>query len=158
MKKMFYNIIIILILFVAFLIILSIAIVPLLEEQNRIVAYSVMWGIGIVVILLISCILPGFLKIRYFCISDEGIEINVPYHPPFKIKWHDFNKIELREEEVIFRRVKRNLQCIKFISISGNKEIKLEPGRDFRIASIKKILENLKDYANRFNVPIIEYF
>ncbi len=56
-----------------------------------------MWGIEIAVILLVSCVLPGILKIRQFSISNEGIRINKPFQLGFNIKWNDFNKIEIRE-------------------------------------------------------------
>ncbi len=115
-----------------------------------------MWGFEIVVILLISCILPGFLKIRQFSISNEGIRINKPFQLGFNIKWNDFNKIEKREEKIMAGRVRRIFLAVRFLSNEETSEIKIEPCRDFRKESIEKITKILIKFADKFNKPYLE--
>ena len=73
MKKTFYIVIAIIIIFIIFLLILSIFVIPQLGPQNALIANSVIWSISIVVILIISCFLRSFLKLRSFELTENYI-------------------------------------------------------------------------------------
>ena len=156
MKKTFYIVIAIIIIFIIFLLILSIFVIPQLGPQNALIANSVIWSISIVVILIISCFLRSFLKLRSFELTENYILFQSPYSPEFKIPWKEINKISVKEKMIYVGKVRRKFFKITFHTKEGIKEFKAEPSHDYRLKRSKAIFEMLHKKSRLFDVGFEE--
>jgi len=85
---------------------------------------------------------PG--KLRKFSISDNGIEIKVPQHPLFSVKWSEFEKIEIRLKKFDLK----PYYAYQFYFITDDSENKFNLSlADFHKEKIQNILKILKDFA-----------
>jgi len=85
---------------------------------------------------------PG--KLRKISISDEEIEIIVPNEPHFIIKWNEFDKIEVRLNEIDLRPY--YVYHIHFIYQKSERTMTLSLD-DFHKEKLKEILRELKTHA-----------
>jgi hypothetical protein len=83
-------------------------------------------------------------KLRKFSISDDEIEIIVPNEPYFTIKWDEFDKIEVKLNEIDLRPY--IVYHIHFIHQKIERTVKLSLD-DFHKEKLKEILRELKKHA-----------
>lgn len=85
---------------------------------------------------------PG--KIRKFSISSEDIEIFLPDTAPFRIYWHEFEKLEIRKKEFDYRPYYR--YELHFMYDDSDKVVNISL-LNFQKINLDKILVLLKNFA-----------
>jgi len=156
MKITFYIVIFIIIALWIFILTVSFTIIPNLGEQYIIIVNIVIWVIGGIATLIILYTIQGFLKIRYFTLSNESIEFEVPYKPKFVILWKDIRNIKVTKKTVVTGKVRRKFFILSFDTKEEEKVFKLEKGRDFRFRTANQILLHIEEYANKLNKQYLQ--
>ena len=146
----------IIIIFICFIVVISVAGIPIISSQKILILYFIIWILSSVGIFTIIMHIRNFSKIRLFIISNQGIVIDVPHKPAFYINWTDFEAIEVKKESMLFAKVKREYFNIKFKSNSIERNFILELGWDFTVKTIKEILSALKNSAKKLNKTYVE--
>jgi len=156
-KRSLYGSIVCIILFIGFMILVSIAVASQFLAQ-AIIPVIIIWAIVIAFLVWASRYFRGLSKIRKFIITDEFIEIVVPYKPYFKVNWSDFDSIEITKRESITSipttdSVILGPRFVYFTLIfkgpSYEQNYEFESGKDFKSRTRKKILTTLQQYAEK---------
>lgn len=150
---------------VMFILILTIIIIPMI---------TVSWGIAITVIIAIFLLPIGlcfFIQMlrftspmgpsRTISISDQEIRINFPKKPPFKIKWSEFDTVQLYKYSPDYYDmfpVGMSIQAYKIRFLSNDvlkAETSIELARDFSSRTAKRVRALMEQYATRLNKEYI---
>ena len=156
MKITFYIVVFIIIILWIFLLTVSFTVIPNLGEQYIIIVNIVIWAIGGFTTLIILYTIQGFLKIRYFTVSNESIEFEVPHKPKFVILWQDIGTIKVTKKTVVAGKVRRKFFILSFDTKEGEKVFKLEKGRDFRFRTANQFLLDIEEYAKKLNKQYLQ--
>jgi len=156
MRITFYVVIFIVIALWIFLLTVSFAVIPNLGEQYIIVVNIAIYVIGGFTTFIILFTVKGFLKSRYFGLSNESIEFNIPYKPKFVILWKDIVNIKVTKETEVSGKVRRKFIIFSFTTKEEEKVFKLEKGRDFRFRTANQILLHIEEYANKLNKQYLQ--
>ena len=155
LKVDLYSSIICIIIFVAFMILITVGIISQYGLYGYI-SIIVIWPITIGFIVWAKRYFKGLSKGRRFTITKDYIEIIVPHKPAFQIKWSEFDSIEITRRDsmttiptgdgIIFgpRFVYFNLI---FKERNVERSYEFESGKDFKMRSRKKILIALEQYS-----------
>ena len=156
MKITFYIVIFIIIALLIFLLTVSFTVIPDLGEQYIVILNIVIWAIGGMTIFVMIYPIRGFLKIRYFSLSNESIEFKVPNKPKFEILWKDIINIKVTKETKVSGKVRRKFIIFSFDTKEEEKVFKLEKGRDFRFRTANQIPLHIEEYANKLNKQYLQ--
>ena len=156
LKKDLYGSLICISIFVAFMILVTVAIISELG-LNGIIPTVIIWPIIIGFIVWASCYLKGLSKSRRFTITKDFIEIIVPHKPSFRIKWSDFDSIIItrRESMAAVPTGQGVILGPKFVYFSlifkgrtTERRYEFESGKDFKVKSRKKLVIALEESSN----------
>ena len=155
LKVDLYSSIICIIIFVAFMILITVGIISQYGLYGYI-SILVIWPITIGFIVWAKRYFKGLSKGRRFTITKDYIEIIVPHKPAFQIKWSEFDSIEITKRDSMTilptgggiilgpRFVYFNLI---FKGRNVERSYEFESGKDFKVRSRKKILIALEQYS-----------
>ena len=164
-KGSLYGSIVCIVFFVAFMILITIA-VPLKYGLYGLIAIPIIWPLTIGFLFWARHYLKGLSKIRRFTMTDDFIEIVVPHKPYFRINWSEFDSIEITKREsmmvvptsqVIILGPRFVYFTLIFRGPSSERSYEFESGKDFKGKSRKKILFNLEEYAKEKGKPFTGY-
>ncbi|GAJ03485.1 unnamed protein product, partial [marine sediment metagenome] len=155
LKVDLYGSIICIIIFVAFMILITVGIISEYGLYGYI-SIIVIWPLTIGFLVWARKLLKGLSKFRRFTITNDYIEIIVPHKPAFQIKWSEFDFIEITRRDSMTtiptgdgiilgpRFVYFNLI---FKGRNVERSYEFESGKDFKVKSRKKILIALEQYS-----------
>jgi len=158
-KRSLYGSIVCIVIFVAFMILVTIA-VPFEYGAYGLIAIPIIWPLTIGFLFWARHYLRGLSKLRRFTITDKYIEINVPHKPHFRIDWAEFDSIEITKRESMATvptpdGLILGPRFVYFKLIFKGKDYErsyeFESGKDFKRKSRKKILIVLEQYAKEKN-------
>ena len=113
-------------------------------------------GLGILLmILFVRALTPSASKIRRFTITNENIEISIPYKPFFEVKWDEFDTIEINRKIKGYQEFQDTFYTFIFTG-KYTKSFVIESGKDFS-KIYKKIIPTLKEIALTKNKKFIGY-
>jgi len=98
LKVDLYSSIICIIIFVAFMILITVGIISQYGLYGYI-SIVVIWPITIGFIVWAKSYFKGLSKFRKFTITNDYIEIIVPHKPAFQIKWSEFDSLEITRRD-----------------------------------------------------------
>jgi len=159
LKGSLYGSIACLVIFIAFMILITIAI-PSQVGAQAIIPLIIIWPIVVGFLVWASRYLRGLSKIRKFVITSNYIEIIVPHKPYFRVNWSEFDAIEIQKREhqswaVVPGRVIIGPRFIYFKiifkGINFFQSYEFESGKDFKRKSRKEILIALEEFAQKMN-------
>jgi len=155
LKVDLYSSIICIIIFVAFMILITVGIISQYGLYGYI-SILVIWPITIGFIVWAKRYFKGLSKGRRFTITKDYIEIIVPHKPAFQIKWSEFDSIEITRRDSMTTiptgsGVVLGPGFVYFNLIFKGRNIErsyeFESGKDFKMKSRKKILIALEQYS-----------
>lgn len=155
LKKALVGSLICISIFVAFMVLVTVAIIFEYGTFGYI-SIVVIWPITIGFLIWASCYLKGLTKYRKFTITKDYIEIIVPHKPNFQINWSDFDAIEIKKRESMSavptgQGVILGPKFVYFNLIFKGKNLErsyeFESGKDFKMRTRKKILIALEHSA-----------
>jgi hypothetical protein len=147
LKVDLYSSIICIIIFVAFMLLMTVVIISEYGLYGFI-SFLVIWPITIGFLVWARKLLKGLSKFRRFTITKDYIEIIVPHKPAFQIKWSEFDSIEIakRESWKTLPTGKGTISGLKFVYFNlifkgrnVERSYEFESGKDFKMKSRKKI-------------------
>lgn len=159
LKGSLYGSIACLTVFIAFMILITVAI-PTEYGLQGIIPMFIIWPIVIIFMVWASRYLRGLSKIRKFIITGEYIEITVPHKPYFRVNWSEFDAIEVQKRDhqtwaVLPGKVIIGPRFIYFKlifkGINFSQSYEFESGKDFKRKSRKDILIALEEFAQKKN-------
>jgi len=157
LKGSLYSSIICIVIFIGFMILVTVALISQYFVQ-AIIPSLIIWSIIIGFIVWATRYLRGLSKIRKFIITDEYIEIIVPNKPHFKVDWSDFDSIEIAKRESmktvpttdgVILGPRFVYFTLIFKGMSYEKNYEFESGKDFKVRTKKKIITALEQYAKK---------
>ena len=157
LKKDLYGSLICISIFVAFMILVTVAIISELG-LNGIIPSIIIWPIIIGFIVWASCYLKGLSKSRRFTITKDFIEIVVPHKPSFRIEWSDFDSIIITKRESMAtvptgQGIILGPKFVYFSLIFKGKttehRYEFESGKDFKVKSRKKLVFALEESSKK---------
>ena len=155
LKVDLYSSIICIIIFVAFMILITVGFISEFGLYGYI-SFLVIWPIIIGFLVWVKRYSKGLSKGRKFTITKDYIEIIVPHKPAFQIKWSEFDSIEITRRDSTTTiptgdGIVRGLTFVYFNLIFKGKNVEhsyeFESGKDFKMKSRKKILIALEQYS-----------
>ena len=155
LKKDLYGSIICLTFFVAFMVLVTVAIISEYGSYGYI-SIVVIWPLTIGLLVWASCYFKGLSKYRRFTITKDSIEIIVPHKPAFRINWSDFDSIEItkRDSMTVLPTGDGIILGPKFVYFNlifkgknAERSYEFESGKDFKVKSRKKILIALEQHS-----------
>ena len=154
LKVDLYSSIICIIIFVAFMILITVGIISEYGLYGYI-SILVIWPLTIGFVVWAKRYFKGLSKFRKFTITNNFIEIIVPHKPAFQIKWSEFDSIEItRRDSMQVIPTQGAILGPRFVYFNlifkgGNVEssYEFESGKDFKMKSRKKILIALERYT-----------
>lgn len=155
LKVDLYSSIICIIIFVAFMILITVGIISQYGLYGYI-SIIVIWPITIGFIVWAKRYFKGLSKGRRFTITKDYIEIIVPYKPSFQIKWSEFDSIEITRLDSMTtiptgNGIVHGPSFVYFNLIFKGRNVErsyeFESGKDFKMRSRKKILIALEQYS-----------
>ncbi len=159
LKGSLYGSIACLTIFIAFMILVTVAIGSQYGTQ-AIIPLIIIWPIVIGFMFWASIYLRGLSKIRKFVITAEYIEIIVPHKPYFRVNWSELDSIEVRKRShqtwaALPGRIIIGPRFVYFKLIfegtNFTQSYEFESGKDFKRSSRKEILIALDEYAQKMN-------
>jgi hypothetical protein len=141
--------------FVAFMVLVTVAIIFQYGLYGYI-SIPIIWPLTIGFLVWASCYLKGLSKFRRFTITKDLIEISVPHKPTFRIKWSEFDRIEITKRESMTaiptgEGVILGPRFVYFNLIFRGKNVErsyeFESGKDFKVKSRKKIVVALEKFS-----------
>ncbi len=159
LKGSLYGSIACLTIFIAFMILVTVAVSSQYGIQ-AIIPLIIIWPIVIGFMFWASRYLRGLSKIRKFIITGEYIEIIVPHKPYFRVNWSEFDAIEVQKRDhqtwaVLPGKVIIGPRFIYFKLIfkgsNFTESYEFESGKDFKRRSRKEILIALEEFAQKMN-------
>ncbi len=159
LKGSLYGSIVCLAIFIAFMILVTVAVSSQYGVQ-AIIPFLIIWPIVILFMVWAVKYLRGLSKIRKFIITDEYIEIVVPHKPYFRVNWSEFDKIEITKRTrqtwaALPGKVIIGPRFVYFNLIFTGKDFKqayeFESGKDFKRSSRKRLVFALEEYAEKKN-------
>jgi hypothetical protein len=157
LKGSLYGSIVCLTIFIAFMILVTVAVSSEFGAR-AIIPLIIIWPIVIGFMYWASVYLRGLSKIRKFIITQEYIEIIVPHKPYFRVNWSEFDSIEITKRESMTTiptgdGIIIGPRFVYFTLIFKGKSIEesfeFESGKDFKARSKKKILIALQEFAEQ---------
>ncbi len=159
LKGSLYGSIACLSIFIAFMILVTVAIASQYLAQ-AIIPLIIIWPIVIGFMFWASMYLRGLSKIRKFIITGKYLEIIVPHKPYFRVNWSEFDSIEVQKRShqtwaalpgkvIIGPRFIYFKLIFKGVNFAQSYEF--ESGKDFKRSSRKKILIALEEYSQKMN-------
>ena len=157
LKTSLYGSLICISLFVAFMVLVTIALVWSYGPPGYL-AMIIIWPITIGFIVWASCYLKGLSKFRIFTITKDDIRIVVPHRPAFHINWSEFDSIVItkRESMAVVPTGQGIILGPKFVYFSlifkgktSELSYEFESGKDFKVSSRKKILIALEESSKK---------
>ncbi len=157
LKKDLYGSLICISIFVAFMILVTVAIISEYGLYGTI-SIIIIWPLTIGFIVWASCYLKGLSKSRRFTITKDFIEIVVPHKPSFRIEWSDFDSIIITRRESMpavptGQGVILGPKFVYFSLIFKGKTTKrryeFESGKDFKVKSRKKLVIALEESSKK---------
>ncbi len=155
LKVDLYSSIICIIIFVAFMLLITVGIISQYGLYGYI-SIIVIWPITIGFIVWAKRYFKGLSKGRRFTITKDYIEIIVPHKPAFQIKWSEFDSIEITRRDSMTTiptggGIVHGPTFVYFNLIFKGKNVEhsyeFESGKDFKMRSRKKILIALEQYS-----------
>jgi len=156
LKVDLYSSIICIVIFVAFMILITVGIISEYGLYGYI-SILIIWPLTIGFIVWATQYFKGLSKFRKFTITNDFIEIIVPHKPAFQIKWSEFDSIEIAKRDsmtiiatgsgIIFgpRFVYFNLI---FKGRNVERRYEFESGKDFKVKSRKKSMASLSNSSS----------
>lgn len=157
LKKDLYGSLICISIFVAFMVLVTVAIIFEYGSFGYI-SFVVIWPLTIGLIVWASCYLKGLSKSRRFTITKDFIEIVVPHKPSFRIRWSDFDSIIItrRESMAAVPTGQGVILGPKFVYFSlifkgrtTERRYEFESGKDFKVKSRKKLVIALEESSKK---------
>ena len=154
LKVDLYGSIICIVIFVAFMILVTVAIISEYGLYGYI-SILVIWPLTIGFLFWAKNLLKGLSKFRKFTITKDYIEIIVPHKPAFQITWSEFDSIEITKRESMTRiptgdGIILGPRFVYFNLIFKGRNVErsyeFESGKDFKMKSRKKILIALEQF------------
>ena len=155
LKVDLYSSIICIIIFVAFMILITVGIIFEYGLYGYI-SILVIWPLTIGFIVWAKRYFKGLSKFRKFTITNDFIEIIVPHKSAFQIKWSEFDSIEItrRDSMTTITTGDRIIHGPGFVYFNlifkgrnTERSYEFESGKDFKMKSRKKILIALEQYS-----------
>lgn len=155
LKVDLYGSIICIIIFVAFMILITVGIISEYGLYGCI-SIVIIWPLTIGFIVWAKRYFKGLSKSRRFTITKDFIEIIVPHKPAFQIKWSEFDSLEItrRDSMTTIPTGGGNIYGPRFVYFNlifkGRNEersYEFESGKDFKVKSRKKIQIALEQYS-----------
>ncbi len=141
--------------FVAFMVLVTVAII---SEYGAFgfISIPIIWPLTIGGLIWASCYMKGLSINRRFTITKDSIEVLVPHKPEFRINWSEFDAIEVTKRESMTAVPTPDLLILgpKFVYFTlvfrgqnAMRSYEFESGKDFKVRSRKKILFALEKSA-----------
>ncbi|MFX0075153.1 MAG: zinc ribbon domain-containing protein [Candidatus Hermodarchaeota archaeon] len=155
LKVSMYGSIVCLVFFVAFMVLVTIAVIFEYGLYGYI-SIPIIWPLTILGLVWASCYMKGLSKYRKFIITKDYIEIIVPHKEYFRINWSAFDEIIITKRESMAviptgNAVILGPRFVYFTLIFKGKSLEqnyeFESGKDFKVRSRKKILFALEKAA-----------
>ena len=148
LKADLYGSIICIIIFVAFMILVTVGIISQYGLYGYI-SFLIIWPITIGFLVWARHYLKGLSRSRRFTITKDFIKIIVPHKPSFQIKWSEFDSIEITKRvsmttiptgDVIILGPSFVYFNLIFKGKNIDRSYEFESGKDFKMRSRKKIV------------------
>ncbi|MBY9016387.1 MAG: zinc ribbon domain-containing protein [Candidatus Lokiarchaeota archaeon] len=148
LKTSLYSSIICILIFVAFMILITVGIIAEYGLYGFI-SIPVIWPLTIGFLVWAKCYFKGLSTDRRFTITKDFIEIIVPLKPAFQIKWSEFDSIEITKRDSMTAiptgsGIILGPRFVYFNLIFKGKNVdrsyEFESGKAFKVRSRKKIL------------------